>query len=213
MNEDFKEIFYSKLDIQSMDLNTQRNFLESISKYLDHGRKDEVNGRTLNFVLKQLEQLISFLECVGYTKEEMVRIITNFPPILNTIDDLYNKYLFLGLLEDPSKNDLRKDKLLNKTKDFMVGFNKMYARYKLICETGYDRLSWNTLVHASDREFCSIFVRSTYRKSYQLFTDPVQVMRWLKQINPDEFDIEEVKTLAANKELVEKYEKRSKGIS
>lgn len=213
MKEDFKEIFYSKLDIQSMDLNIQRNFLESISKYLDHGRKDEVNGRTLNFVLKQLEQLISFLECVGYTKEEMVRIITNFPPILNTIDDLYNKYLFLGLLEDPSKNDLRKDKLLNKTKDFMVGFNKMYARYKLICETGYDRLSWNTLVHASDREFCSIFVRSTYRKSYQLFTDPVQVMRWLKQINPDEFDIEEVKTLAANKELVEKYEKRSKGIS
>lgn len=213
MNEDFKEIFYSKLDIQSMDLNTQRNFLESISKYLDHGRKDEINGRTVNFVLKQLNQLISFLECVGYTKEEMVRIITNFPSILNTIDDLYNKYLFLGLLEDPSKNDLRKDKLLNKTKDFMVGFNKMYARYKLICETGYDRLSWNTLVHASDREFCSIFVRSTYRKSYQLFTDPVQVMRWLKQINPDEFDIEEVKTLAANKELVEKYEKRIKGIS
>ncbi len=213
MNEDFKEIFYSKLDIQSMDLNTQRNFLESISKYLDHGRKDEINGRTVNFVLKQLNQLISFLECVGYTKEEMVRIITNFPSILNTIDDLYNKYLFLGLLEDPSKNDLRKDKLLNKTKDFMAGFNKMYARYKLICETGYDRLSWNTLVHASDREFCSIFVRSTYRKSYQLFTDPVQVMRWLKQINPDEFDIEEVKTLAANKELVEKYEKRIKGIS
>lgn len=213
MNNEFKEIFYSKLNIQSMDLNIQRNFLESISKYLDHGRKDEVNGRTLNFVLKQLDQLISFLECVGYTKEEMVRIITNFPSILNTIDDLYNKYLFLGLLEDPTKNNLRKDKLLNKTKDFMVSFNKMYARYKLICETSYDRLSWNTLVHASDREFCSIFVRNTYHKPYQLFTDPVQVMRWLKEVNSDEFDIEEFKTLAANKELVEKYEKRSKGIS
>ena len=158
MDNTFSNLFYTKLNLGKLELETQKRFLEAITKYLDHGKKEEINGRTINFVKKQLDSLIYFLECLDFSKEEMVRIITNLPTILNTVDDLYKKYLLLGVLEEDSRNSLRKDKLLNKTKDFMVGFNKIYARYKLVCEAGYDRLSWNVLVHASDREFCSIFV-------------------------------------------------------
>ena len=134
-------------------------------------------------------------------------------PIHEKALDLYKKYLLLGVLEEDSRNSLRKDKLLNKTKDFMVGFNKICARYKLVCEAGYDRLSWNVLVHASDREFCSIFVKSSYKKPYQLFNDPGQVMAWLRSVDASELNLEELKSLEVNKELVDKYEKRSKGIS
>lgn len=212
MNDEFKNLFYSKLKLKELDIKLQKEFLQAISKYLDHGRKDEINGRTLGFVLKQLDSLTTFLDSVGYNNEEKVRIITNLPTILNTVDDLYNKYLLLGVLESYQKNDLRRDKLLNKTKDFMVGFNKIYARYKLVCEAGYDRLSWNVLVHASDREFCSIFVRGTYKKHYQIFSNPTEVMRWLESVDSSEFDIEAAKNWDVNKELVDRYEKRSKGI-
>lgn len=168
MNNEFKDLFNNKLGLASLDIHLQKEFLVAISHYLDHGRKEEINGRTFGFVLKQLDSLILFLESVGYTNEEMVRIITNLPSILNTVDDLYKKYLLLGILEDPRKNNLRKEKLLNKTKDFMVGFNKIYARYKLVCETGYERLSWNVIVHASDREFCSIFIQGVYKKKLSI---------------------------------------------
>ncbi len=213
MNDAFKELFNSKLKLKELDVGLQKEFLQAISKYLDHGRKDEINGRTLGFVLKQLDSLTTFLDSVGYNNEEMVRIITNLPTILNTVDDLYNKYLLLGVLENYQKNDLRREKLLNKTKDFMVGFNKIYARYKLVCESGYERLSWNVLVHASDREFCSIFVRGTYKKHYQMFSNPTEVMKWLESVDSSEFDIESAKNWEVNKELVGRYEKRSKGIS
>ena len=213
MDNTFSNLFYTKLNLGKLELETQKRFLEAITKYLDHGRKEEINGRTINFVEKQLDSLIYFLECLDFSKEEMVRIITNLPTILNTVDDLYKKYLLLGVLEEDSRNSLRKDKLLNKTKDFMVGFNKIYARYKLVCEAGYDRLSWNVLVHASDREFCSIFVKSSYKKPYQLFNNPGQVMAWLRSVDASELNLEELKSLEVNKELVDKYEKRSKGIS
>ncbi len=213
MNETFKELFYNKLGLDSMTLDMQRDFLKAMSDYLDHGRSNKNNGRTLQFVAKQLSGLITFLECLDYNQEEIVRIITNFPSILNTVEDLYNKYLLLGVVENSVENNIRRDKLLNKTKEFMVGFNKIYARYKLICEAGYGRIGWNALVHASDREFSKIFVYGSYRKSYQLFSSQEAVIEWLKNVDATECDIESLKTLDVNKELVSKYEKRTKGIS
>ncbi len=210
MNEAFKDLFYTKLQLQKLDISLQKQFLESISSYLDHGRKEEINGRTLSFVLKQLDSLILFLKCIDCTEEEIVRIITNLPTILNTVDDLYKKYLLLGILEDPSRNNLRKDKLINKTKDYMVGFNKIYARYKLVCTAGYDRLSWNVLVHASDNEFCRIFIKGTYKKPYQLFNHPSEVMAWLGSVDSSEINLEEIKAWDVNKELVSQYEKSHK---
>ena len=110
MNNTFSNLFYTKLNLRELDLKTQKSFLEAISKYLDHGRKDEINGRTISFVEKQLDSLIYFLECLDFSKEEMVRIITNLPTILNTVDDLYKKYLLLGVLEEDGHNNLRKDR-------------------------------------------------------------------------------------------------------
>ena len=148
---------------------------------------------------------MDLLEWMGFNKKEMVQILGNLPNLLNSVDELYKKYLFLGIIEN-EENSFRKNKLLNRTRDYMVGLSKIYARYKLICEAGYDNLRWNSLVHASDKEFARIFVRSTYVKPYQLFDTEEQVYEWLENVNFDELNIEEIKCWDVNEELVRSYE-------
>lgn len=208
IGQEFLNLFYTKLEMRTMSQEVQTSFIAAVTRYLDHGRRDEINGRTISFVARQLDSLIYLLECIGYNKEEMVRIITNLPAILNTVDDLYKKYLFLGILEN-EENSFRKDKLLNKTKDFIVGLPKMYARYRLIQESGYNVIRWNSLVHASDREFASIFIKGAYAKPYQLFRQEESVYEWLRNIDVNELDISELKVLPVNEELVVQYEGKS----
>lgn len=209
MDNNFKELFQAKLNLSSLPESQQQAFDIAITKYLTHGRKGFVNGRTLEFVDRQLTKLIFLLLCIGYNQQEIVQIITNLPSILNTVDDIYKKYLLLGVIEN-NANTIRKDRLLHKTKDFMVGFKKIYARYKLICESGYNNFNWNILVHASDNEFSKIFVQGAYRKEYQLFITPNQVLAWLDNVDSDEFDLEIAKSWSVNKEIVEAYEQKQK---
>ena len=56
-------------------------------------------------------------------------------------------------------------------------------------------------------------VSLSYKKPYQLSNNPGQVMAWLRSVDASELNLEELKSLEVNKELVDKYEKRSKGIS
>jgi len=100
MNGEFLSLFYRKLSLGSLDMDTQTSFIAIMTKYLDHGRKDEINGRTVGFVAKQLDVLIKFLNCIGYSNAEMVKILMNLPSLLNTGHDLYVKYLFLGVVEN-----------------------------------------------------------------------------------------------------------------
>lgn len=48
------------------------------------------------------------------------------------------------------------------------------------------------------------------KKNYQLFETPEQVMRWLKDVDSSEFDLQNAKSWDVNKELVSRYEERSK---
>lgn len=206
INDEFKDLFYKKLKLATLSFEVQSKFLASITRYLSHGRKEDViNGRTYEFVNNKLDKLLNLLYAIGYNDAECVQIITNLPSLLNSVDDLYGKYLFLEIVEN-DENSFRRDKLLNKTKDFMVGLQKMYARYRLICESGYDKIRWNSLVHASDREFASIFVLGTYDKPYQMFSDETEVDEWLSRISLDDLDLEEVKKSPFNEELVAEYE-------
>ncbi len=204
----FLDMFYKKLFLNQCSPETQKSFLVAITRYLDHGRKDEINGRTLEYVEKQLDKLLLFLESIGCTLEDAVTILINMPTILNTVDVLYDKYLFLGVLENED-NTFRKNKLVNKTKDYMVGLPKIYARYRLICESGYDKVNWNNLVHSSDKEFASIFMHGKYDKSYQMFDRQDQVANWLASIDINELNIEEVKHWPINEEIVMRYEGKS----
>lgn len=209
---EFIKLFMDKLDLSNLSENERNSFFAIMIKYLDHGRKDAINGRTLLYVEAQLDKLLNLLECMGCTKEDCVKVLSNLPSLLNTVDDLYNKYLLLGIVEDVD-NSIRKDKLINKTKDYMVGISKIYARYRLIMESGYNVFSWNILMHATDSEFCKVFTRGKYFKPYQSFSDKDSVMRWLNQVDFGEFDIEQWKGLEVNKELVAKYEGKKTGIS
>ncbi len=205
LDKEFIQLLYTKLNLANYCEDTQTTFLAVMTRYLNHGRKDSINGRTLNFLEQKLEQLATFLRAINLSSENIIPILINMPTILNILDDLYVKYLFLGVLEN-KENSIRKEKLVNKTKDYMVGVNKIFARYCLIKKSSYDKANWNNLVHASDKEFASIFVKSKYEKSYQMFSSIEEVMAWLSNIDLEDMDFNEIKSLKVNKEIVARYE-------
>ena len=198
MSDELKELFYTKLGLEYLSEPVQKHFFDAIEAYLKH-------GRTYEYITTTLERLLFFFNAIGVRNEEAVIVLSNFPAILNIVDELYPKYLFLGIIENDD-NSFRRHKFFSKTKDYRVGLHKMYARYRLCLEAGYGDIKWNTLVHASDTEFAKIFVEGTYRKDYQIFQSVDQVNDWLDGVDFSEFDIEEFKKLPVNEEIVEKYE-------
>ena len=209
MNREFKDLFYEKLLLSELSFKEQSDFLVSMTSYLSHGRTEEINGRTLDYVRDRLNRLLEFLYALDFNQKEIVQIITTYPAILNAVDNLYEKYLFLGVIENMD-DSLRRNKLLNKPRDFMIGLNKIYARYKLIVDSGYNSFTWNSLVHASDKEFSSIFIKTNYDKPYQIFDNELQVLDYLSSVDMSEFDLDVFKEMAVNEELVSRYESKGK---
>ena len=205
MEKEFKDLFYEKLNLYDLPFKMQSDFFISMTNYLNHGRTTKVNGRTIEFVSEKLDKLLEFLCALDFSYEDIVHIITIYPEILNTVDSLYEKYLFLGIVEN-IENNVRRTKLYNRPKDFMVGLNKMYARYKLIIESGYNNVTWNSLVHASDREFARIFVGGSHKKPYRIFNNELGVLDYLANVDISELNIDKYKELSVNEELVSKYE-------
>lgn len=198
MNDEFKTLFYKKLDLQYLSLETQQHFLDVMECYIKH-------GRTYEYIASRLDRLLFFFAAIGIGNVEVSIILTNFPSILNIVDELYSKYLFLAVIENDD-NSFRRHKFFSKTKDYRVSLEKMYARYRLCMEAGYEDIKWNTLVHASDNEFAKIFVEGTYIKSYQIFQTVEQVNEWLSNVDINDLNIDEYKVLPVNEEIVEKYE-------
>jgi len=209
MKKEFKNLFYEKLDLADLDYKEQSDFFISMTRYLSHGRTEEINGRTLNYVSERIDKLLEFLFALDFSLRECVLIITRHPEILNGVESLYEKYLFLGLVENMD-NTVRKSKLFSRPRDFMISLNKMYARYKLIIESGYNNVTWNSLVHASDREFCKIFVEGSHHKKHQLFDNELQVLDYLVSVDINELDIDKFKEMTVNEELVRRYEGKGK---
>lgn len=207
INKDMLQLFVDKLDLNSMPNEIVSEFLASMIFYLDHGRSnDSLKGRTVDYLENKFDTLIKFYLVLGASKVDIVKVITNFPQILNIADVLYYKYLLLGVIENED-NTVRKDKFVNKPKDLMISLTMMYSRYKLISYSGYNKFTWNSMVHSNDREFARIFTKGIYKKPYQVFDSIEQAKKWI-EINNVEFDLEEFKSLDVNKEFVEKYEKR-----
>lgn len=202
MNKEFKDLFYERLSLGELDYKEQNEFLLRMSNYLEH-------GRTLDFVSQKINKLLEFLYAIDLNEKDAVRILTLYPAILNSVENLYDKYLFLGYIENLD-NTVRKNKLLNSPRDYMIGLAKMYARFNLIKDSGYGVYNWNNLVHASDREFCRIFVRGTYNKPYQVFDNELQVLDYLSRVDVKSLDISMLKEMTVNEELVSKYEGKGK---
>ena len=202
MDKKFKDLFYKILLLDEMSFKEQSSFLISMTSYLSHGRTEE-------FVAEKLNKLLEFLYALDLDTKDAVRILTAYPAILNTVDTLYEKYIFLGYIENLD-NTVRIKKLLNKPRDFMIGLNKMYARLMLIKESGYNNANWNNLVHDSDREFCRLFVITEYSKPYQMFASEMQVLDYLSKVDMSKLDLSKFKELPVNEELVSKYEGKGK---
>lgn len=198
-----------KLHIKDVDNKETVRLLDTMIRYLQHSRSDNMSGRSYEYINEKLDTFVKICLAIGLSYEEMVIVLTGFPQVLNVVDSFYEKYLFLGIIENMD-NNVRKNKLVTKPKDFAVSLQQIYSRYKLICESGYGKVSWNSLVHATKNEFASIFVANVYYKPYQLFSNKEEVIAWLNNVNIDELDINEYKTLGVNREIVEKYEEREK---
>ena len=202
MTDNLMDFLNKELCLDSLSEQSRQYFFKVMSDYMSHGRTDE-------YVCANLSKLLDFFSIIGIGNVESTIILANDPSLLNITDELYQKYVFLGILENED-NTYRYHKLFSKTKDFRVSINKLYARYKLCLKAGYPDINWNILVHSSDKEFAQRFVMGTYRKPYQVFNSCEEVIEWLGAVSMEEVDIEEFKELPVNKELVEKYEKKGR---
>lgn len=207
MPTEIQSFLINKLNLEKIDPNLAERFIASMIKYMEHGRKvGVVEGRSIDFLDKHLTELINFLNVIGLNDEEKIIVLCNMPSLINVSNDFVHKYLLLGIIENDS-NTYRRKKLINKTNDFRIGFKKLWGRYTLVTNVCYPNITWNVLVHASDKEFAKIFVKSTYYKSYQCFNTVEEVLDYVNNVSVDIFDLEEVKSWDVNKELVEKYGK------
>lgn len=198
MLEEVRNVFYEKLGLANLSEQMQQYFDKALKVYMSH-------GRTYEYVVSCLDRLLEFFEAIGIGRIECAIILMNDFTLLNTVNELYDKYIFLGVIEN-GDNTFRNHKFFSKTKDYRTSLAKMYARYRLCLEAGYEDIKWNTLVHASDLEFAKIFVEGTYRKDYQIFHSVDQVNAWLESVDISELDLDEFKKLPVNEEIVEKYE-------
>lgn len=202
MTEELKQFFIERLNLDLLSRDTQTHFYDVMSRYMAH-------GRTYEFVVNSLDKLLEFFDAIGINRIEAVIIISNDPALLNNVDALYDKYLFLGIIENED-NTFRNHKFFSKTRDYRVALDTMYKRYRFCLESGYTDIKWNTLVHATDNEFAKIFVESTYRKPYQRFDTLQSALEFISEVRYPVIDMEEFKNLEVNKELVEIYEKKGR---
>ena len=202
MNKEFKDLFYEKLLLSDLSFKEQSDFLTRITNYLSY-------GKTIEFVSEKLNKLLEFLYALDLNNGDVVRILTKYPGILDIVDDLYEKYLFLGNIENLD-NSIRISKLLNSPKDYVMGFSKLYARYTLIKESGLNDYSWHTLVRLSDREFSRLFILKEKKKDYQIFDNELQVLDYLSRVDINRLDLSKLKEMTVNEELVRKYEGKGK---
>lgn len=206
-NQDIIEFLEKKLKLNTVSDELRVEFWNKIVTYLDHGRQDGIiNGRTLEFIERKINNLNSFFDMIHLTYEERVQVLTNMPTLLNTSDDLFNKYLLLGAIEKEGSH-IRREKLVNKTNDYRVGLDVIYKRYVIACNAGYSNISWNLLVHASHKEFASVFIKSEYNKPYQIFNNIMELEQYMNSISLDTLNFEDVKCWDSNKEIMEEYEK------
>ncbi|MGM9835002.1 MAG: hypothetical protein ACI31M_04420 [Bacilli bacterium] len=207
ISKEVEDLFERKLKISERHIDVIKKFYSSIKIYLNHSSSNtDLKGRTVQYLEQKFDKLIAFYSALGATLDEMVFAISVMPSLLNIADDLYAKYLLLGVIENEN-NTIRKNNFLNKTNDLRVGLKTLYSRYKLISYSGYRTYNWNNMVHCSEKEFAKIFVKGIYQKPYQLFERIEDVNEWLNKTEFD-FDIECFKDLDVNKEFVEIYEKR-----
>lgn len=209
-NEKILELFNQKLNIQTKDPELQKKFYKSIIAFLDHGHKEGIiNGRTYAYVSEKLDELMKILQSIGLNETEIVKVLSNTPSLLNSPETFYQKYLLLGIIENED-NTFRLNKLLNKTNDFRIGLQSIFARYTLATNLDYPKINWNLLVHSSSEEFAKIFTinnENGYYKPYRIFETEEDVKAYLAKISLDDLDIESIKEWDVNKRIVEQYEK------
>ena len=198
MEDSYLVFLEKKFGISTLPNEYRSKFYKAIGDYLNH-------GRTIDFLDTKIDLLFKFSKSIGLSQEEVVLVLSSFPGILNVVEDLYNKYLFLGIVEN-EENTIRKDKLINKANDYRVGLRKIYSRYKFMVNIGYDKITWNSLVHATDQEFASIFVVGKYAKPYRIFGSTDEALKALNDIDISDFNVDDYKKIKVNRKIVEGYE-------
>jgi|GEM_PF-4920444 len=182
-------------------------FYHSIHDYLNHARTENSTGRTIEKFSSNLGEFIKLFYAIGYTNKEITIILTKHANILNeSINTVYQKYLLLGVIEDDTMT-VRKNKLLEKTRDFVISLDLIYARYKFMEKVGYENITWSNLVHDTEKEFAKKFVVKDYYKPYRILKNINQLTSAeLKKSFPiSDADLTFLEKLDVNNELISAY--------
>ena len=129
------DLFTDKLDLETYLPEAARPaFWHKIEDYMNHRRNEQLGGRTYEYLLTKLDQLVTLFTKLELTKGEIINVIQEFPSILNSnYSDIYNKFLLLGITEDDASLSKRKAMLIRKPRDYVVGLDLLFARYAFLC--------------------------------------------------------------------------------
>ena len=171
------DLFTDKLDLETYLPEAARPaFWHKIEDYMNHRRNEQLGGRTYEYLLTKLDQLVTLFTKLELTKGEIINVIQEFPSILNSnYSDIYNKFLLLGITEDDASLSKRKAMLIRKPRDYVVGLDLLFARYAFLCEVGYPQITYSILIHDSEAEFANKFIKKAYFKPYQIYNDVSEI--------------------------------------
>lgn len=168
--DELESILSTKLKLRE-NLNDEEliDFYLHIIPYLKHSKNDKMSGRPPKTINEDLDNFLEFAHYINLNEKEIIKVIKKFPAIMRMIDDkFYWKYILMGVLENED-NTLRKTMLIERTQDFQIELELLYARYSLMKKLNYQDITWSSLVKNSNNEFAKIFTKSKYAKPYKVF--------------------------------------------
>ena len=187
-NKLFLEQFLSELEIEK--------FYETISGYLKNRSAEET-------FLKNIDETISFYELVGVDYRDMLISIMNWPAIIHANkEEIFIKFLMLAEIVSWRTGELaRMNILINHPKDLMTGIDTIYARLSFLSSNSGKALLRNE----------GITRRKILKVTHSEFAEMYKIgKKELLELFPfTEEALKEIMSLKANREYVEKYEKRN----
>lgn len=102
----------------------------------------------------RLEETIIFLQELDLTLEEITSAIKNSPSLLHANKkDMLSKYLVLVYLDEHLNQPIRKQRLIENTKYYVIGLSTIYARIMYLQEHNPNEISKWHVLKMTNKEF------------------------------------------------------------
>ena len=207
-----RHLLMKKLDlVNNLNKDEFLDFCNKFTGFLRQNRYNSLLGNSLEVLEKKFNKTISFLKRIGFNTRDIIDILFKDFRLLSIIpeEEFINKYVLLSVLED-DKNSVRKHILEKTPRFFNKSLDELYARYKLLEESGYGVTKY-LMTKPNYNEFINYFVaRSFVRKPYQIFSEPISITKLISKYPIDYNFINELKKNDNNRNFLYDSEYLSK---